>query len=149
MPQYDYSSAGSYFLTVCTKDKRCTLGTVGRDDLGAPQVQLTARGTLAQRYICAIETAYHDVTVEKYAVMPNHIHILLTLHNGAPGSARPTQRIPRLVAALKRVTNRAAGEELWQTSYYDHVVRGEADFLRIWSYIHTNPARWAEDEYYL
>lgn len=53
-----------------------------------------------------------------------------------------------MVAAFKRMTNSAAGTELWQTSYYDHVVRGENDFLRIWSYIDNNPARWAEDEYY-
>ena len=148
LPHYDYSAAGSYFLTLCTRDKRCTLGAVGRDDLGAPQVHLTEWGVLAQKYICSMETAYEHVTVEKFAVMPNHSHILLTLHGGAPGSARPTQRIPRMVAAFKRVTNCAAGENLWQTSYYDHVVRGERDFLRVWNYIETNPAHWAEDEYY-
>ena len=61
---------------------------------------------------------------------------------------RPTQTVPRMVAAFKRMTNSAAGTELWQTSYYDHGVRGENDFLRIWSYIDNNPARWAEDEYF-
>lgn len=149
LAQYDYSAAGTYFLTICTKDKRCILGAVGRDDFGAPCVRLTEQGVLAEKYIRSMETAYADISVEKYVVMPNHIHLLLTLQSGAPGSARPTQRIPRMVAAFKRMTNREAEALLWQTSYYDHVVRGEQDFLRIWNYIDTNPSRWTEDEYFL
>lgn len=38
---------------------------------------------------------------------------------------------------------------IWQRSYYDHIVRNDADDLRIWQYIDENPARWAEDEYYM
>ena len=38
--------------------------------------------------------------------------------------------------------------KLWQRSYYDHAIRNDADYLRTWQYIHDNPARWAEDEYY-
>ena len=149
LPQYDYSTPGAYFLTVCTKDKRCTLGSVGRADHNAPQVDKTPLGELAERYIRTMESACDGVTVEKYVVMPNHIHLLLVIRAGAPGSARPTQTVPRIMAAFKRLTNREAGEQLWQASYYDHVVRGEEDFLRIWKYIDTNPARWAEDTYYL
>ena len=40
----------------------------------------------------------------------------------------------------------ACGKTVWQRGY--HVVRGEADYLRIWSYIDTNPAKWREDRYY-
>lgn len=149
LPQYDYSAAGCYFLTICTKDKACSLGFVGRADPGTPWVQLSPLGELAQRHIQTMESAYAGVTVEKFAVMPNHIHLLLTIHSGVPGSARPTQNLSRMVAAFKHLTNRAAGEQLWQASYYGHVVRNEQDFLRIWNYIDTNPARWAEDEYYL
>jgi len=37
---------------------------------------------------------------------------------------------------------------LWQRSYYDHIIRNEEEYLRIWQYIDENPAHWAEDEYY-
>ena len=40
------------------------------------------------------------------------------------------------------------GRKIWQRSYYDHIIRNEADYLRIWQYIDTNPAKWVEDEYY-
>lgn len=39
-------------------------------------------------------------------------------------------------------------KRLWQRSFYDHIIRSEADYLRIWDYIDTNPAKWAEDCYY-
>ena len=41
------------------------------------------------------------------------------------------------------------GWKLWQRSYFDHIIRNEEDYLRIWQYIDTNPAQWAEDEYYI
>jgi REP element-mobilizing transposase RayT len=83
--------------------------------------------------------------------MPNHVHLIVrvtTAGNGAPGSSRPTQTIPQVVAALKRFSNQEAGIKLWQTSYHDHIIRNEADYLRIWNYIDTNPAKWREDCYY-
>lgn len=42
----------------------------------------------------------------------------------------------------------ACGFSIWQKSFHDHIIRGEADYLRIWHYIDTNPAKWREDCYY-
>ena len=57
-------------------------------------------------------------------------------------------RVPKFVSSLKRYTNRVCNHSLWQTSYHDHIIRDEEDFLRHWTYIDQNPALWAEDEYY-
>ena len=148
---YDYSAQGVYFLTLCTQHRRCILSRVGRDDLGAPCVCLTAVGCIVDRYIRSISAPYPHIVVDQYIIMPNHVHLLLTvLHNdGAPGSSRPTAHIPRVVAALKRFTNQEAGCKLWQPSYYDHIIRDEADYTARYNYILDNPRRWAEDEYYI
>ena len=37
---------------------------------------------------------------------------------------------------------------LWQTGFYDEIIRTEGHYLRIWQYIHDNPVRWTEDIYY-
>ena len=58
---------------------------------------------------------------------------------------RPARRGRR---ALRGFTNREAGQSLWQTSYYDHVIRSEADAFRVREYMENNPARWQEDRYY-
>ena len=39
--------------------------------------------------------------------------------------------------------------QLWQRSYHEHVIRNEPDYREIWNYIDANPARWAEDRYFM
>lgn len=148
---YDYGRNGTYFVTICALEGRSLFATVGRDDLGAPHVHLSDYGAIVENYILSIPRAYFTVGLEKYVVMPNHVHLLLDFHapgDGAPGSSRPTQLLPRVVAALKRFSNRDAGRPLWQDGYHEHIIRDENDFLTHWAYIDANPARWAEDEYY-
>lgn len=49
---------------------------------------------------------------------------------------------------FKGAVTKRIGQTIWQKGFYDHIIRDEADYLRIWDYIDTNPAKWAEDEYY-
>ena len=152
LPSYDYSQNGVYFVTICTEERKCILGrVVGGGVLDAPFVQLSKHGILAQQTLLEMDAFYKDISVEKYAIMPNHIHFIMTLSacNGSSRTPTPTNaRLPAFVSALKRFTNKRAGISLWQRSYYDHVIRSEADYLRVWQYIDDNPVKWAEDEYY-
>lgn len=49
---------------------------------------------------------------------------------------------------MKRSAAKRAGIPLRQKGFYDHIVRGEADYLRIWDCIGANPAKWREDRYH-
>ena len=156
LPSYDYGQEGCYFITFCTKDRAPILSRiVGRDDPGAPcRLELLAAGCLLDGYIRRLSTAYPNVTVHQSVIMPNHVHLLLSIdvgekgQGGAPRSSRPTQLVPRMIAALKRFTNQGMGVALWQEGYHDHIIRSEADYLRIWQYIDTNPLKWREDCFY-
>ena len=65
--------------------------------------------------------------------------------NGPPGASAPTMAIvPDAISALKRLVNRELGENIWQRSYHDHVIRNDSDYREIWNYIDTNPAKWHE-----
>ena len=147
---YDYSGVGYYFITACTKEKHCIFSTVGRGFPDAPQVELTKYGKLVEETLIFLNLHSDFARVDKYVIMPNHIHLILQVSgSGASGKPRPTEAvIPKFMSSLKRFTNRKAGVELWQTSYYDHILRNEPDYLRIWQYIDTNPTEWPEDEYY-
>ena len=152
LPTYHYSSSGSYFLTFCTKNKEPLLCSIlGFDTLGVPIRKMTKAGTLTEQHLVQIPSHYENVCLNHWVVMPNHVHLLLTVSedSGAPRSSRPTELVPRIIAALKRLTNKSSGESLWQSSYYDHVIRDEQDFLRCWEYIEHNPYRWEEDRYYV
>ena len=152
LPTYDYSQNGVYFVTICTERRKCILGrVVGGGVLDAPLVQLSDYGILAQQTLLEMGTFYKDVSIDKYAIMPNHVHFIITLSACSGSSRTPTPtnaKLPAFVSTLKRFTNKKAGFSLWQRSYYDHVIRNEADYLRAWQYIDDNPAHWAEDEYY-
>ena len=141
---YDYSLQGAYFLTICVKNRRCVLGwVVGADVLIGPQVQLTHKGQAVRDVLVQMPQ------VDKFVVMPNHIHMIACLEGGPMGTSAPTGGIPALVRYFKRQVTLRLGETLWQRSYYDHIIRNEADYLRIWNYIDTNPVQWREDEYYI
>ena len=100
---------------------------------------------------------YPHVRIEKYVVMPNHIHLLIAIQQGPSGasrtppptSARASQVIPMFISTLKRLTNKTAGHALWQRGYYDHIIRSPDDYNTIWHYIDTNPAKWAQDTRYV
>ena len=218
---WDYGAGGTYFVTFCTSAHRPVLSSIRRGDpCGRPPLVLTPLGECVAEAI-----ALTGVRVEHQVIMPNHVHLLLTLERAATRAAptgagtqaatriasadgqtrvaariaptgrgtqadarvAPTGRgtqadarvaptgagtqadarvaptdsgpraateLGRLVGGVKsRSVHLAAGRgleagRLWQRGYYDHIVRSENDFLRIWTYIDNNPLRWELDRYY-
>lgn len=156
LANYDYGQEGCYFITFCTKRRSPILSRiVGRDDPGAPyRLELLPAGRILDGYLQKIPVAYPNITMHHSVIMPNHVHLLLSVDvgertaKGAPRSSRPTQLVPRMITALKRFTNQDMQTDLWQDGFHDHIIRNEADYLRIWSYMDQNPSKWREDCYY-
>ena len=187
LPEYDYSSEGAYFVTVCTDGKRRILSdllTVGADDSvrpytlsgntvvadgsvrhhtlpgstvvaddsvrsAAPTI-LTPIGKIVEDCILSLPLHNHGIRLDKYVVMPNHIHLLLRFVPAEGGQSRPP--LQKVMQSLKSVTTRRCWQfgvsKLWQRSFYDHVIRNETDYLKIWQYIEQNPLRWGEDIFF-
>ena len=157
LESYDYSQNGAYFITICTKDKKCILSSiVGDGVLDVPLTHLSFCGGVVDRRIREMNRVYPHVQTVKYAVMPNHVHLLICIEGqgncGGAGTSRtpsPTNGIiPAYISTFKRLCNREIGGNIWQRSYHDHIIRGRSDFEMIWSYIDTNPARWQQDCFY-
>lgn len=89
--------------------------------------------------------------MNKYVIMPNHVHAIVCIDATRGGQSRPP--LQKMMQKFKSMSTRRVWNmgytKLWQRSYFDHVIRNEADYLRIWQYIDDNPAHWAEDEYYI
>ena len=154
LPCFDYSTPGAYFVTICTQDKLPLLGTiVGGGALDAPDVRLSRYGEIAQKYILS-GNRIPGVTVDKFVIMPNHIHLILlvddTADTGTSRAPSPTNAvIPHFVSTLKRFCHRDFGKKIFQRSYHDHVIRNEASYQKIWQYIDNNPTLWQEDCFYV
>jgi len=148
---YDYSQNGAYFITICTQDRKKILSkiSVGTPLPGCPQepaIELLWHGEIADRFIRQMDAFYEHVSVDRYVIMPDHIHLLLAIHktDGHPGTGVPTRTsvIARFVGTLKRFCNKKYGGNIWQARYYDHVIRNQQDYDEIWEYIENNPLKW-------
>jgi len=156
LKEYDYSQNGRYFVTVCTEKRKNILCSGFENSVGDgfPVPELTWIGQMVDKYINEISIKYTAVTVDKYAIMPNHIHLLLTINYKGTGNPSPT--LGNVIGwfkynSTKAINNSADnnGNKIWQRSYYDHIIRNEADYLEKYNYIRTNPLKWSEDEYYI
>ena len=115
-------------------------------------VEYTLFGEIAERQLLLLEERYPHITIDKYVIMPNHIHMVLVLDNETAGaSPRPT--VMDIVCAYKSLTTieckkNGFREQLFQTSFYEHVIRGREDYNEIVKYIRENPMWWCFDELY-
>ena len=145
LPNYDYSSTNYYFITICTHEKKCFFGNLN---------QLNALGKIAQQNIIDIPQHYTGVSVDCYVIMPNHIHIMLSL-SVEDGRGDPSPTVTSVMGWLKyNATKRineirgTVGSRVFQRSFYDRVVRDMDEYIALLRYIDENPKRWFFDELY-
>lgn len=143
LPQNRYGAGAYYFITVCTKNRARSLGTVTGEAAQAHTV-LSSLGRTAEQNLLAVGEHYPGVTVETYVIMPDHVHMVLVIGCDGPG-AQSAATVPRVMNAWKASVSRAAGRPVWQRSYYEHVIRGQQDHDEIARYIENNPRQWVLD----
>ena len=147
--QYDYGQNGTYFVTICTKDRKSVLC----DIVGGGSPVPKPIGKIALAVTKEISAKYPQVKVDHFVVMPNHIHLLLSIQNDGTGNPSPT--VGTVIAWYKySITKQAnqqfgtSGSKVFQRSYHDHIIRNDKDYTEIWEYIENNPRKWALDRYY-
>ncbi|MBQ3529175.1 MAG: transposase [Oscillospiraceae bacterium] len=146
LPNFDYSAPGAYFITICTKDKRNLFWTNVGASIARPQ--LTRWGEIAANAICNISKHYPAISVDRYVVMPNHIHLLLQINTDENGRPMVAPTISVVIQQLKGIITKQVGQSVWQKLFHDHIIRSEADYFKIWEYIENNPAKWEDDCFY-
>jgi REP element-mobilizing transposase RayT len=61
-------------------------------------------------------------------------------------TGKKSASIETIVKAFKRLTTKEIGYSIWQTSFFEHVIRNTADIQRVSDYIDANPRRWRTDK---
>ena len=99
-----------------------------------------------------VPVEYPQLAVLNHCIMPNHVHLLVSVASDETQDMnRSKMLVSKVMQSFKASVTRASSLEMrpvWQSRFYDHVVRNDADLFRIWEYIESNPAKWAEDRYY-
>lgn len=155
LPMFDYSQNGAYFITICTKDKQKIFwiddksqNSVGADII-RPHDKLNDLGLIVECAIEQITEYYPNTMIDKYVIMPNHVHILMRIENDEfNGRIISAPTISIIIGQMKRWVSKQISYPIWQKSFHDHVIRNELDYRRIWQYIDTNPTKWELDCYY-
>lgn len=163
---YDYSQAGAYFVTICTRDRQCLFGEVVENEM-----RLNQSGKTVARVWHSLPERFPEIELDAFVVMPNHFHGILMIpyrlsHQDYSGrnELRPYARkdepeaassagnphLGELVRILKAVSTRQIrqmgyGLFAWQRNYFEHIIRDEKSLASIREYILLNPLKWALD----
>lgn len=153
---YDYSTPGAYFITVCTANREKIFWFDRRGELCSPayniqtgdqrsplRVELSDVGKIVDAEIQKINTVYDAVRVEKYCIMPEHIHFILSIDTDENGRTQFAPTISRVMKQFKGSITKQVGRSIWQKSFYDHGIRNQQDYDEIWAYIENNPLKYA------
>ena len=161
--QYDYSSAGAYYVTICVKDRKRILSDITKpvgvgafDDPLTPQIQLTEIGKITEKYLLSSENI-PGVKIDRYVIMPDHIHAIIFLYpdqyisrkDGSSRAPTPTnEMLPHIVSTFKRFCNKEIGDNIFQRGYIEHIIRDRENYETRAKYIYENPIRWYYGECY-
>lgn len=165
LKNYDYSQVGKYFITICTKDNKQILWqrdigdqlTISKSTAyvgatyGRPidENRLSKIGLIVDNEVQKINEIYGEkIIVDKYVVMPNHIHMILSIEHDVEGRPKVAPTISRVVQQFKGSISKKVGDSIWQKSFHDHVIRNQKSYDEIWGYIEQNPQKWELDKYY-
>lgn len=100
---------------------------------------------LIDKEIQKIETIYDSITVDKYCIMPDHIHMILFIDTKWRTQFAPT--ISRVVKQFKGAVTKQLGFSIWQKSFNDKIIRNEKAYLEIWRYIDENPIKYLYEKH--
>ena len=151
-------------MTIVTQGQKCLFG-----EIVGGEMRLNPFGEIIKEEWLLTAEIRHEITLDAFVIMPNHFHAIVLIYNDvlrATGrsplpkygkSLYPHGPTPKSLGALvagfkssatKRINilRNAPGVPLWQRNYYEHIIRDEEDYERIFNYIATNPTHWAEDE---
>ena len=160
LPDYDYSQEGSYFVTLCTHNRARLFEMempVGNDLCVVPDNENgtahrpcpAGENQIIHKWIRETENKFPNVTIDKYVVMPDHLHLIVTIKERHAGCSLPdvmcffkTMTTNEYIRGVKDGILLPFDGKLWQKSYYDHVIRNQQDYNEIWEYIENNPAKW-------
>ena len=161
LKDYNYSSNGAYFLTICVRNRECLLGKIENE-----QMILNEYGEIVKDIWENLPNQVSDIDLDEYVIMPNHFHAILVINKSdnseyfdknldiSDQKNRRKMILPKVVGRFKMLTakvinqNRKIEGSFWQRNYYEHIIRNEEDFHQIREYIINNPMQWELDENY-
>ena len=160
LKQYDYSSPGAYFITICTENRKnyfwegafdpqlFAWNTVGANCVRPQNLPLSSVGKIVFDELKRWHKTYSSVSLHAYVIMPNHIHIMVAIVADEYGRPQVAPTLERMVKQFKGAVTKKIGCSIWQKSFIEHIVRNQNDYETRLNYMYNNPIRWYYDKIY-
>ncbi|MBQ3629674.1 MAG: transposase [Prevotella sp.] len=144
LQSFDYSAQCCIFITIVTQGRMCRFGHVHDG-----QMMLNPAGEMVDRVYRELLNDFTDMVDIAHVIMPNHVHLLLA-NNG-------TSSIPEVIRRFKSKTTHDYIQgikehgwpefdiRLWQTRFYDVIIKNACAHDYVLHYINNNPLRWSLD----
>ncbi|MFH0979401.1 MAG: transposase [Candidatus Roizmanbacteria bacterium] len=157
LKNFNYSSNGYYFVTICAKNRECLFG-----EIIDGKMVLNEHGKIIEKYWEEIPNHYQNILLDEFIIMPNHIHgiVVISKHKqkiiknvGTEQCSVPTRfgLLSKIIKSFKEIIIKIFHIEFgnyrfkWQRSFYDHIIRNEESVQKIREYIRNNAKNWNKD----
>lgn len=151
---WNYNAGGSYFITLCTAHRIYLFGEIIDQEM-----ILNEYGKIVLHEWERSALLRSEIVLGPYVIMPNHFHAIIHIVSNEDiidcykdVFYRQPRSLSSLMAGFKSVVTReinklegTIGEKIWQSNYYDHIIRNNKEYQRIVDYIEMNPQRWQSD----
>ncbi len=159
--EYDYANPNWYYVTICSNDRKIIFGKVENG-----KMLLNDYGKIVEEEWLKTKELRKNIDLDYYVVMPNHFHGIIIIESRDIASYVPTDEYRKfgkvqpgslgaIVRSFKSAVTKRINElgknhskSIWQSNYYEHIIRNENDLFFTRRYIELNPLKWELDEYY-
>lgn len=163
LPNWDYSSPGIYFVTICTYCHNQFFGKIVDN-----KMVYSACGQIAHDELLKTINIRQKIKIDSWVIMPNHVHLLINLKQSLNAGRRDVARyvstgifsqispesnsISSIIRAYKSAVKKQSKELglffSWQPRFYDEIITTQSRHFQIKNYIINNPSNWQKDKFY-
>lgn len=116
---YDYTTDGYYFVTVCSNFRKNFSDN---------------EKTVILEQIDNISTISLGIRIDFYELLNNHLHMIIVLE-------KCKMNLSEIIRRFKAKTSKQLCNKLWQSNFYEHVIRTDKSLEVIRKYIKDNPLK--------
>ena len=141
LKNYDYSQNGSYHIIIHASKEMSAFSDIvqKQDDFSnSPIVCLRQSGKILEKILFDTVDRFDGYEISAYCIMPTHIHILLLIQNAAFPITEFVKAFKSLGTRECNITDKIPGRKVFQTSFYEHIIRNDNDFSQTVKYISEN-----------
>ena len=159
---HNYNS-GCFFITICTDKRAHFFGEITNNTMTLSEI-----GKFTESLLNELHMIYNDAEILSYVIMPNHIHLIISVEGNKDkisdantdkdknekmqAIANKCGRMSHIISRFKSYITKYARDNdiyfMWQSRFYDRIIRDHSDFIITQHYIDNNISKWNEDDYY-